>query len=277
MNLEHLTSKRPPALKWWILALVCGLGIIGLSEFGLSQLPPLDIEATPAPAQPAAAQPAAAPDVSDAEAATPFLEYDAEAIPFLEDNAARVDQPFWETALDTGLKLAVVLGLLFLSLKGLRWLQKKGFQQTDGSPTIQVLETVGLAPGRNLHLIVAGDKTLLVGSTESQVSFLTEVSSAPVPLPDTEVETENNEDRADVTITTADTPAIPSRRPEAMEAPFAATLAQREAETMVSLSQAATEAHSKASPAEEDSQPQWQHTLTHLRAGIQHMQKLAEE
>ncbi|MCB0154877.1 MAG: flagellar biosynthetic protein FliO, partial [Anaerolineae bacterium] len=56
-----------------------------------------------------------------------------------------------------------------------------------GGTTIRILETTGLAPGRSLHLVVVGEKTLLIGATEHQLSLLAEVSEASLPLPDEEL------------------------------------------------------------------------------------------
>jgi len=42
---------------------------------------------------------------------------------------------------------------------------------------------VGLAPGRSLHLVVVGEKTLLLGATDHQVALLTELQPEAAPLP----------------------------------------------------------------------------------------------
>jgi flagellar biogenesis protein FliO len=44
------------------------------------------------------------------------------------------------------------------------------------------LETTGLAPGRALHLVVVGEKTLLIGATDHQVSLLAELADVTTPL-----------------------------------------------------------------------------------------------
>lgn len=110
-----------------------------------------------------------------------LAEYDAEAIPFLTENSAD-QKPFWMSAGEWVLKLFVVIGLIFLALAGLRWLQKGRIEVTAGGTTIRVLETTGLAPGRSLHLVVVGEKTLLIGATDHQLSLLAELADVNTPL-----------------------------------------------------------------------------------------------
>ncbi len=69
-------------------------------------------------------------------------------------------------------KTALVLGLLFLTLAGLkRW-------QTGGVRTKQlsVVETLRLSPRQSLHLVRVGERYLLIGASEAQVSLLAEVA-----------------------------------------------------------------------------------------------------
>ncbi len=133
--------------------------------------------------------PTAAPAATSVPAATPtaaeFLpDYDSTADPV---TAAETDnRSFWQIALDMGVKLLLVIGLVYATLLGLRWLQKFKNPLGEGGATIQVLETVGLAPGRSLHLIVVGEKTLLLGSTEQNISLLSELADAHIPLPEEE-------------------------------------------------------------------------------------------
>lgn len=112
-----------------------------------------------------------------------FLDkYDSKAIPFLVDSSAD-DKPLWMSTGELLLKLLLVIGLVYLALTGLRWLQKSRIQATAGSTTIRVLETTGLAPGRSLHLVVVGEKTLLIGATDHQLSLLAELADvATSPL-----------------------------------------------------------------------------------------------
>lgn len=120
--------------------------------------------------------------VGAGETDEPFLgEYDSEAIPFLAENSSD-QKPFWMSAGEWALKLFLVIGLIYLALAGLRWLQKGRIQVAAGSTTIRILETTGLAPGRSLHLVVVGEKTLLIGATDHQLSLLAELTDVIVPL-----------------------------------------------------------------------------------------------
>lgn len=111
-----------------------------------------------------------------------LAEYDSETIPFMTENSAD-DKPLWISTGELALKLLLVIGLVYLALTGLRWLQKSRIQATAGSTTIRVLETTGLAPGRSLHLVVVGEKTLLIGATDHQLSLLAELADvATLPL-----------------------------------------------------------------------------------------------
>lgn len=116
------------------------------------------------------------------QAEQPFLaEYDPSAIPFLAGNAED-ERPLWLSGGELALKLFLVLGLVYLALLGLRWLQRGQRKLVTSGATIRVLETAGLAPGRALHLIVVGEKTLLIGATDHQLSLLAELTDVATPL-----------------------------------------------------------------------------------------------
>lgn len=95
------------------------------------------------------------------------------------------ERPFWQMALDMGVKLLLVIGMIYGMLIALKWLQKIKNPIADGTATIQVLETVGLSPGRTLHLVVVGEKTLLLGSTENNINTLAELSDTDAPVTET--------------------------------------------------------------------------------------------
>lgn len=172
--------------KWWILPLIIGVGftlVLLASPTG-----PFAATGTPSGGQPRSElQVAVAQETTVAK--EPFLEdYDPDAIPFLDDatqdaTSAETQQPAWLTLVDVIAKLALVIGLLYGTLLALRWLQRRrgGRTEADGA-TIHVLETVGLTPGRSLHLVAVGEKTLLIGATDHQLSVLTEIPDVAVPL-----------------------------------------------------------------------------------------------
>lgn len=169
---KFLQKKKDQKFNWlWVVMLAA---LFAMVYFGQSTFaPPPSVAPTATPA----------PEVTPV--ATAFLpDYDSTADPV---TAAETDnRPFWQIALDMGVKLLLVIGLVYATLLGLRWLQKFKNPMSDGGATIQVLETVGLAPGRSLHLIVVGEKTLLLGSTEQNISLLSELADAHIPLPEEE-------------------------------------------------------------------------------------------
>jgi flagellar biogenesis protein FliO len=183
---------RQPGFKWWILILVL---VVGFPLLLLQTTTPsgrYDVPTTPA----------ATPQVESQEQPIgedkPFLpEYQPDVIPSLatpEGNgdvegtaggavADAVAEPTWYGMLDVVAKLALVVGLVYLAIAGLRWLQK-GRRRSDnaGGAAIRLLETVGLAPGRTLHLVMAGEKTLLIGATDYHLSLLAELPNASAPV-----------------------------------------------------------------------------------------------
>jgi flagellar biogenesis protein FliO len=100
------------------------------------------------------------------------------------NTSASDERPGWLVSGQLVLALLVVIGLIYVVIAGLRWLQQGRRGLAQKSAAIRVLETIGLAQGRALHLIVAGNKTLLIGSTDHQVSLLAELPDAVLPVPE---------------------------------------------------------------------------------------------
>jgi len=94
------------------------------------------------------------------------------------------DRAWWLVAGDLALKLVVVVVLIYLVIAGLRWMQRNRRLAGSKGTTIRILETTGVAPGRALHLVVVGSKTLLIGSTEHHLSLLAEIPDVVAPLSD---------------------------------------------------------------------------------------------
>ncbi len=165
-------KKERGKFNWlWVVMLVALFAMVFLGQSTF----------TPPPS--AAPTAVATPDTTPAT--TEFLpDYDSTVDPVAV--AESDNRPFWQIALDMGVKLLLVIGLVYATLLGLRWLQKFKNPMNDSGAAIQVLETVGLAPGRSLHLIVVGEKTLLLGSTEQNISLLSELADAHIPLPEEE-------------------------------------------------------------------------------------------
>lgn len=210
---EFLQKKKNHKFNWlWVIMLIA---LFAMVYFGQSVFAPL---------------PAAAPTATPVSAATPtpaeFLpDYDTASDPVLA--ATETDtRPFWQIALDMGWKLLLVIGLVYATLLGLRWLQKFKNPLKDGGATIQVLETVGLAPGRSLHLVVVGEKTLLLGSTEQHIALLSELADAHIPLPDETVAEDDEPSAFEQALAHAEPVAVPVPEPPVTSPPWQVTISR---------------------------------------------------
>jgi len=245
-NLQQLLRQKKVNPTWWIVAVVVGATFLLVFKQLATPVNPLPAVPTP---QPTATTAAAAPD-------KPFLaDYNPEPETLLGSASEQDNRSGWEIGTDVILKLVVVLGLVYVALHGLRWLQRNKSKTFAGGATINVLETAGLAPGRSLHLVVVGEKTLLLGATDHQISVLAELSDAAVPVPDED----------------------PAPQPAA-KISFDQTLARQ-----VRAQQPPPEPEqiSSAPPLPLDGEAaeytsEWQSTLKDLRAGIHRIQKTVE-
>ena len=78
----------------------------------------------------------------------------------------------WELASKTAIVVALLYGVLWVARK----LSNKA-ALAPGGAGILLLHTVHLGPGRSVHLLSVGGRTVLVGSTSQQVSFLADVGT----------------------------------------------------------------------------------------------------
>ncbi|MEN6298320.1 MAG: flagellar biosynthetic protein FliO [Anaerolineaceae bacterium] len=86
------------------------------------------------------------------------------------------------------LKLSVVLLIIYVFMKLLnRW---QGTRQESQKKYLSVVETTYLNPHQSLHLVKAGDKLLLLGSTDQSITCLTELDDAAL-IPEPCVEKDN--------------------------------------------------------------------------------------
>jgi flagellar biogenesis protein FliO len=208
---KNLVSKS----LWWPLVFVFGLGLLLLFQ-GTQKDAARSVQSATPPASLSgnASLPAAAdgpPPSGEGETQSLFLpEYDPDEGLFSDTGAEEPklaalpdDQSLlgsgeptlkdaepmgWTQVLLLAAKLLLVIGLVYAALAGLRWLQrldkrmgKRMGQAVGDDTTIRVLETTGLAPGRALHLVVVGEKTLLIGATDHQLSLLAELSNETAP------------------------------------------------------------------------------------------------
>ncbi len=74
-------------------------------------------------------------------------------------------------------KTALVIALLYLSLRGLRWLQSRNLRS---SPVpISVLASAPLEPGKRLLVVDVAGRVLVIATTGASVTLLTELSAPP--------------------------------------------------------------------------------------------------
>jgi flagellar biosynthetic protein FliO len=95
--------------------------------------------------------------------------------------------PWYVTALSFIGKFVLVIALIYITI----FLLKKfsSIKPTVGGSNlhVRVLENTALAPNRSLHVVQIGGKTLLISSTPSQVSLISELNSEDVPKTDGEI------------------------------------------------------------------------------------------
>lgn len=125
------------------------------------------------------ASPAGVPVQTPPPSPTPQAEFslpDYREISVAQPTAAGVDLGdllgvLWKTAL--------VIVLLYISLRGLRWLQRRNLQS---SPIpIAVLASAPLEPGKRLLVVEVAGRVLVLATAGSSVTLLTELASSRHP------------------------------------------------------------------------------------------------
>ncbi len=74
--------------------------------------------------------------------------------------------------------LVFVVALAVLSLYALKHFSSSKLTRKSPQRSINIIETAGLGPNRALHIVQAGGKFLLVGSTPTQISLVAELNSS---------------------------------------------------------------------------------------------------
>lgn len=76
--------------------------------------------------------------------------------------------------LGLGLRLAIVLVVIWVAVIAMRWYVRRSTGTPGGGPSrnVEVLETRALGPNRALHLVRVGDRAVLVGATAERISPL---------------------------------------------------------------------------------------------------------
>lgn len=73
------------------------------------------------------------------------------------------------------LRLALVLGVIWAAVLGMRWYVRRMTGQAGpraGGRALEVIETRTLAPNRSLHLVRLGDRAVLIGVTPERITSL---------------------------------------------------------------------------------------------------------
>lgn len=74
------------------------------------------------------------------------------------------------------LTLAVVIGLILLSVWGLKRLMTRRWPGKSKERPVRIIDRVQLAPKRSLDVVAVGERIILLGVTENGINFLTELS-----------------------------------------------------------------------------------------------------
>lgn len=98
-----------------------------------------------------------------------------------EESKQEKEPPAYVTALSFIFKLALVLGIAYVSILGLKKFSNFKTAVGGNSQRIRVMENSSLGANRSLHVVQVGSKKLLVASTPSQVNLLAELDSEDMP------------------------------------------------------------------------------------------------
>ncbi len=88
---------------------------------------------------------------------------------------------FYVTLVRFGLSLALVLALAYLTILGLKRFTGLKAPFTSGHGSMRVVENLSLGAGRTLHLVEIGSRRMVVASTATSVSLVTEIGPDDLP------------------------------------------------------------------------------------------------
>ena len=135
----------------------------------------------------AVAAASAAKPTNSGSAAVSAASADKEALPWDYSDASEEhvkEAPLYVTALSFIFKLAVVLGLAYVTILGLKKFTNMKTAVGGTQHCIRVLDHSSLGTNKSLHVIQVGSKRLLLGSTPGQINLLTELDEDDVPSVD---------------------------------------------------------------------------------------------
>jgi flagellar biosynthetic protein FliO len=93
---------------------------------------------------------------------------------------AKPDDSLASTAIWFVVKLALVVALAYCGILGLKKFNGLKVSPLAGGRSMRVKEQVSLGPGRMLQIVEIGERHLLLGSTASQISLITELDSSDI-------------------------------------------------------------------------------------------------
>ncbi|MCL5256770.1 MAG: flagellar biosynthetic protein FliO [Chloroflexi bacterium] len=117
--------------------------------------------------------------------ATPTADQQGYLIQDYDSLQSPVTQPpnnWWSDGIDVFVKLVVVLGVVYLALRGLRYLNNKSRASTNASSPVKVLYSTSLAQHQNLYLVEVANKVLVLGGTSNNLALLAEVDDPAAVL-----------------------------------------------------------------------------------------------
>jgi len=82
------------------------------------------------------------------------------------------------SALDFILKLALVVILAYVSMLALKKFTQRRTAASGKGAALRAVDTIGLAPNRQLHIVTLGERAFLLGSTPESVSLISDISEA---------------------------------------------------------------------------------------------------
>ena len=77
---------------------------------------------------------------------------------------------------------AAVTVLLIATLYGIKWMKKKVQSGTGDNQMLGIIATITLGPKKSVHLIKVIDRILVIGATEGNMSFLTELTKEEIDI-----------------------------------------------------------------------------------------------
>lgn len=152
-----------------LLWLVLGVVFVAMLGFGAVS------------SQMSASKPAAAPSASASAQASSSAQASAAPKPYLsdyQDPQPQAEPNMVMTVVGLIIKLGVVIGLIYLSVIGLRYFGNRSRKILLGNSAINIIEKTALAQNRELYLVDVADRVLLIGATTSNISVLTEITDA---------------------------------------------------------------------------------------------------